>query len=227
MRLRAPGTIGDELIEPSAYADRLRSRATARRSAGMIFPAPLPQTRSCMRPGFRIARIDPAVLRQHEAQHGLVLLRVGHRRLDVEIGMAADAVPLDQVACAPASGACGSRHRPMTHARRARRSAPACARRTAAGSTARSTGSASMRMMVWFLSSTSQIAPSDATVMPTGAPCGRTPLTLCQPPISSVERRGRDLGLRSRCGTRSARRATDIVAHRRRLTCGKPRASTS
>ena len=46
-------------------------------------------------------------------------------------------------------------------------------------------GSRSIRRIVWFLSSTSQIAPSDATVMPTGAPCGRTPFTLCHSDMSS------------------------------------------
>jgi hypothetical protein len=44
-----------------------------------------------------------------------------------------------------------------------------------------------MRMTVAFLSSTTQIAPSEATVMPTGAPCGLTPFTLCHSEISSVK----------------------------------------
>src|SRR5438309_871793 len=45
----------------------------------------------------------------------------------------------------------------------------------AAPADAEAVGSTSMRMMLWFLSSTTQIAPSAATVIPTGAPCGRTP----------------------------------------------------
>ena len=46
-------------------------------------------------------------------------------------------------------------------------------------------GATSIRKIDWFLSSTTQMAPSAAAVIPTGAPCGRTPFTLYQPDISS------------------------------------------
>src|SRR6266702_1301046 len=46
--------------------------------------------------GVGIARIDPAILRQHEAQHGRVLVRVRLSCLQAEIRMAADAVLLDE-----------------------------------------------------------------------------------------------------------------------------------
>src|SRR5258708_33524325 len=48
--------------------------------------------------GRRIAGKNPAVLRQHEAQRGLVLLQVGHLGLQSEIRMAAVAMFLDQCA---------------------------------------------------------------------------------------------------------------------------------
>src|SRR5437879_13778433 len=48
-----------------------------------------------------------------------------------------------------------------------------------------------------ILVSTSQIAPSEATVIPTGAPCGRTPLTLCHAETSSVN------GAAATCGCTS------------------------
>ena len=102
--------------------------------------------------------------------------------LDVEAGMAAGAAPLDQ---------------PRAHRVKALRlaasfiarltNAAICAgvvRRRAAADRC-GLGSASIRMIVWFLSSTSQIAPSAATVADRRA-LGRTPFTLCQPEISST-----------------------------------------